>query len=93
MLQMSYWTEAVDTPIDPIRDLYGETSMKNAAIRGIRTYLQVFVGLLLAGWTDFADSEQFLDLATSAAVAAVPALLAFIQNALEDNTTVNVPKG
>lgn len=90
---MSYWTEAVDTHIDPVRDQYGETSMKNAAIRALRTYLQVFIGLLLAGWTDFANTEQFLDLATSAAVAAVPAALSFIQNALEDNTTVNVPKG
>lgn len=66
---------------------------KNAFIRGVRTYLQVFVALLLAGWVDFVDVNEFLDLATTAALAAVPALLSFLQNTLEDNTSVDVPKG
>lgn len=68
-------------------------NLKNAFIRGVRTYLQVFVSLLLVGWVDFTNVGEFMTLATSAAVAAVPALLSFIQNALEDNTDVDVPKG
>jgi hypothetical protein len=68
-------------------------NFKNAAIRAVRTFLQVFVALLLAGWVEFTDVGEFLDLASSAALAAVPAVLSFIQNALEDNTTVDVPKG
>jgi hypothetical protein len=68
-------------------------NFKNAAIRGIRTYLQVFVALLLAGWVEFTEVGEFLDLAQSAALAAAPALLSFVQNALEDNTDIDVPKG
>lgn len=66
----------------------------NPLIRAARTYLQVFIGLLLVGWTDFTNVGDFLDLASSAAIAAVPAGLALIQNALEDSTEVQVlPKG
>jgi hypothetical protein len=63
-------------------------------IRAARTYLQTFAGLLLAGWVDFASADQFLNLARSAAIAAVPAALSLLQNALEDSTEVQVlPKG
>lgn len=67
--------------------------MRNALIRAVRTYLQVFIALLLAGWVEFTEVGEFLDLATSAAMAALPAALSFIQNALEDNTDMDVPKG
>jgi hypothetical protein len=63
-------------------------------IRAARTYLQTFVGLLLAGWTDFTTVGEVLTLGRSAAVAAVPAALSLIQNALEDSTAVQLgPKG
>ena len=66
----------------------------NPFIRALRTYVQVFVGLLLAGWTDFASADDFLSLAKSAALAAVPAGLSLLQNALEDSTEVQIlPKG
>lgn len=66
----------------------------NPFIRAARTYLQVFCGLLLAGWVDFASADDFLNLARSAALAAVPAGLSLLQNALEDSTPVQVlPKG
>lgn len=67
-------------------------NFRNAIVRGIRTFLQVFVGLLVAGWADVANLGDFLDLAETAAVSAIPAVLAFIQNALEDNTALDVPK-
>lgn len=63
-------------------------------IRALRTYIQTFCGLLLVGWTDFASADDFLNLARSAAIAAVPAALSLLQNALEDSTEVQVlPKG
>lgn len=66
----------------------------NPFIRAARTYLQVFIGLLLAGWVDFASTDDFLTLARSAAIAAVPAGLSLLQNALEDSTDVQLlPKG
>lgn len=68
-------------------------NLKSAFIRAVRTYLQVFVALLLAGWADFTEVGEFLELASSAALAGVPAVLSFIQNALEDNTEIDVPKG
>ncbi len=64
----------------------------NPFVRAVRTYIQVFIGLLLAGWADFASSDDFLTLARTAAIAAVPAALSFLQNALEDATSVEVPK-
>lgn len=68
--------------------------MHKALIRAARTYAQVFIGLLLAGWVDFASTDDFLSLTKSAALAAVPAGLALIQNAFEDNTSaVNYDKG
>lgn len=65
-------------------------SLSSPFVRAIRTYLQVFVGLLLVGWTDFASADDFLNLARSAAIAAVPAGLSLIQNALEDSTPVQI---
>lgn len=66
----------------------------NPFIRAARTYVQTFVGLLLAGWVDFASADQFLNLARSAAIASVPAALSLLQNALEDSTPVQIlPKG
>lgn len=50
--------------------------------RTTATYLQVFLGLLIADWTDFAAMSDFLDLGTSAAVAAVPAALAVLKGGL-----------
>jgi hypothetical protein len=64
----------------------------NAITRAIRTYLQVLIGLLLAGWADVASLEGALDLGTSALVASVPALLALVQNLLEDGTRLEIPK-
>jgi hypothetical protein len=66
--------------------------MKNALIRCVRTFLQVFVGLLIVGWANITDVGDALTLASSAAIAAIPAVLSLIQNLLEDNTPVNVPK-
>ena len=67
--------------------------MRNALVRTVRTFLQVFVGLLIVGWADVGDVGDALTLASSAAVAAIPAVLSLIQNLLEDNTTLDVPKG
>lgn len=64
----------------------------NAITRAIRTYLQVLIGLLLAGWADVESMDGVLDLGTSALIASVPALLSLIQNLLEDTTSVQIPK-
>ena len=64
----------------------------NAIIRAVRTYLQVLLGLLIAGWADVQNLDQALDLGTSAVVASIPALLALLQNLLEDTTPVELPK-
>jgi hypothetical protein len=53
--------------------------LKDTAERAIATYVQVFLGLLIAGWsTDKLD----LSVLSTAALAAVPALLAVIKAAL-----------
>jgi hypothetical protein len=64
--------------------------MKPALIRCLRTFLQVFVGLLIVGWAEVGDVGDALTLASSAAVAAIPAVLSLIQNLLEDKTPLNV---
>lgn len=64
----------------------------NAITRAIRTYLQVLLGLVLAGWADVAGLEDALNLGESAIVASVPALLSLLQNLLEDGTSLEVPK-
>ena len=53
--------------------------IRDVAERAIATYLQTFLGLLLAGWTtDTVD----LSVVQAAAVAAVPAALAVVKGAL-----------
>ena len=64
--------------------------MKNALIRCVRTFLQVFVGLLIVGWADITDVGDALTLASTAAVAAIPAVLSLIQNLLENETPIDV---
>ena len=64
----------------------------NAITRAIRTYLQVLIGLLLAGWADVEGLDGVFDLGTSALVASVPAALSLLQNLLEDTTSVQIPK-
>jgi hypothetical protein len=53
--------------------------IRDVAERTAATYVQAFIGLLLAGWTtDTVD----LSLVQAAAVAAVPAALAVVKGAL-----------
>ena len=66
--------------------------MSNALIRAARTWAQVFVGLLIAGWAEVASFDSALSLVQTALVASVPAALSLVQNLLEDNTGVDVPK-
>ena len=68
---------------------------KDAAIRAIRTYLQVFIGLLLAGWAgNVVDLHTGLSILQTAAVGAIPAVLSLIQNMLEQyGTPVDYPRG
>lgn len=63
--------------------------MNAVLIRALRTYLQTLIGLLIA-------SPAFsLDLGSlkAAAVAALPAALALVQNALEVGADAPVPRG
>lgn len=67
--------------------------MRDALIRGIRTFLQAFLGVFLAISTSGMvgpDSLPDLDVLKRAAIAAawagVVALVSFVQNALEDVT-------
>jgi len=64
----------------------------NAITRAIRTWAQVFVGLLIAGWADVASLDGAWSLAQTALVASVPAALALVQNLLEDGTSLEIPK-
>ena len=64
--------------------------MKNAIIRALRTWLQVLIGLLIAGWADVADFGDALSLAQTALVASIPALLSLVQNLLENETPLDV---
>lgn len=64
----------------------------NAIVRAVRTYLQVLVGLVLAGWADVATFDNALDLGQTALVASIPAALSLIQNLLEDTTSLEIPK-
>ena len=52
------------------------------AERVVATYVETLIGLLLVGWSDFADLGSFLDFGTSAAVAAAPAALAVLKGGL-----------
>ena len=53
--------------------------LRDVAERTVATYLQAFIGLLLAGWTTDAVD---LSLVQAAAVSAVPAALAVLKGAL-----------
>lgn len=58
---------------------YNKVWFRDVAERTVATWVQAFVGLLLAGWTtDTVD----LSLIQSAAVAAIPAALAVVKGAL-----------
>lgn len=66
----------------------------NPFIRAARTYLQVLVGLLIAGWADVTNAASAISLGQAALIASIPAALSLIQNALEDSTEVQIlPKG
>jgi hypothetical protein len=66
----------------------------NPFIRAARTYLQVLIGLLIAGWADVTDAASALSLGQAALLASIPAALSLLQNALEDSTEVQIlPKG
>lgn len=67
--------------------------MRDALIRGVRTFLQAFLGVFLAISTSGAmgidavpDVEVLKRAAIAAAWAGIVAAIAFVQNALEDVT-------
>jgi hypothetical protein len=64
----------------------------NAIVRAVRTYLQVLVGLVIAGWADVDGLSSAIDLGEAALIASIPAALALVQNLLEDTTPVSLPK-
>lgn len=82
--------------------------MRNASIRALRTFLQAFVGtfavlaipVLTNLVTSAGDAEGYIAIdltplgnaAIAGVIAGVIALITFLQNLLEDNTSVNVPK-
>ena len=82
--------------------------MKAAAIRAIRTFLQAFIGTFAVLAVPFltnmitaaGDAEGYLRIdvtalgnaAIAGVIAGVIALISFLQNALEDNTSISVPK-
>ncbi len=64
--------------------------MLNVAIRTARTYVAMFAGLLLAAWGPLINVSTI----RACAVAAVPAALTFLVNALEVKTPVKLgPRG
>lgn len=67
--------------------------------RALRTFLQTWTGLFLGLWAasglagddaalDASDLSTVYRLGISAALASIPALVSFVQNALEDHTRV-----
>lgn len=72
-------------------------ALKDPAIRALRTFLQTFLGVYLAGilgaevtvLNDFAD----VGLLNSAAAAGIVATLTLIQNFLEESRTVSYERG
>ena len=67
--------------------------MRDAAVRGVRTFLQAFLGVFLALSTSGAmgldavpDIEVLKRAAIAAAWAGIVALVSFTQNALEETT-------
>lgn len=74
--------------------LWGQ--IKDPTIRAVRTYFQVFIGLLIVNWAAVETAESLetgLSVVGTAAVTAVPAVLSFIQNLLEDSTGKDKLKG
>lgn len=73
--------------------------LRQALIRTLRTYLQAFVGFIVAGGTGAASAvgidipaRDFLQLCVSAgSIALAPAVIAFIQNAIELLTALDNP--
>ena len=64
--------------------------IRNAAIRALRTYVQTFIGLLLATWGgQVVDWHTGLTILQVAALGAVPAVLSLIRNMLEGDVTYN----
>ena len=69
--------------------------MSDALVRAGRTFLQTFIGVYLAGVLASTDPNTFgaltdLGLLESAAAAAIVAVLALVQNLLEDNTSIQL---
>lgn len=50
--------------------------------RTVATYVETLLGLLIVGWGDFGAVSDFLDLGTSAAIAAAPAALAVLKGGI-----------
>jgi len=64
--------------------------MKDVMIRTVRTWLEAALGLILAAW----GTDISIGTIRACALAAVPAALAFLLNALETQTAVNAgPRG
>lgn len=62
---------------------------KRPVIRALRTFLQAFLGILVGSPIFNMD----VSVLKSAIAAGVGAVISLVQNALEDNTSVEVPKG
>ena len=67
--------------------------MRDAVVRGVRTFLQAFLGVFLAlstsgamGLNAVPDIEVLKRAAIAAACAGIVALVSFTQNALEETT-------
>lgn len=70
-------------------------NVKDAAIRAVRTFFQTAIGAFLATGVlanGTVDLEGLQVAAVAAGIAGVSAVLTFLQNLLEDNTNVNIPK-
>lgn len=71
-------------------------NLKNAAIRGVRTFAQALAGLLLSFpvFATLLEVEVAVrqQLGVALANAALIGVISFLQNVGEDNTSVEVPK-
>ena len=69
-------------------------ALKNALIRAVRTFVQAFVGIILATWGG-GSLVTLVDvtLLDKAAAAGVIAVLALLMNMLESATNDPLPKG
>ena len=68
--------------------------MKNTLIRAVRTWAQAFIGLLIASNVFGVDGAVDLAAVQVAAVSAIPAALALVQNWLESlDATPDYPRG